>query len=68
MEDYHWEYEYQQYKKFGGKGIFGTFGHVMVEWDYGPTNAVPFAGPPTAGTRQQDSSMVLLFSSVPALT
>jgi len=68
MEDYHWEYEYQQYKKFGGKGIFGTFGHVMVQWDYGPTNAVPNAGPPTAATRQQDSSMVLLFSSVPALT
>jgi hypothetical protein len=67
QEDYHWEYEYQQYKKFGGKGIFGTFGHSMVQWDYGPTNAVPNAGPPTAATRQQDSSMVLIFSATPVL-
>jgi hypothetical protein len=66
-EDYHWQYEYTQYKKFGGKGIFATFGHSMVQWDYGPTNAVPNAGPPTAATRQQDSSMVLIFSAPPLL-
>lgn len=65
QEDFHWEYEYTQYKKFGGKGIFATFGHSMVQWDYGPTNAVPNAGPPTAATRQQDSSMVLIFSAPP---
>ncbi len=67
QEMFHWEYEYQQYKKFGGKGIFGTFGHAMVQWDYGPTNTVPNAGPPTAATRQQDSSMVLIFSAPPLL-
>lgn len=67
-EDYHWEYEYEQYKKFGGKGIFATFGHSMVQWDYGANNSVPNAGPPTAQTRQQDSSLVLLFSAPPVLT
>jgi hypothetical protein len=64
MEDYHWEYEYEQYKKFGGKGIFGTMGWSMVQWDYGANNTV---NPPTAATRQQDSSMVLLFSMPPLL-
>jgi len=67
MEDFHWEYEFTQYKKFGGEGIFATFGHAMVQWDYGPTNAVPFAGPATSATRQQDSSMVLIFSAPPSL-
>ena len=63
-EPFHWEYEYEQYDKFGGKGIFTSWGFQMVQWDYGPGNTVNV---PTAATRQQDSSMVLLFSTPPLL-
>lgn len=64
-EPFHWQYEYEQYKKFGGKGIFTSVGYQMVQWDYGPLNT---DNPPTSATRQQDSSVVLLFSNPPLLT
>ena len=65
QENFHWEYEYEQYKKFGGKGIFGTFGYSMVQWDFGASDSV---NPPTSATRQQDSSMVLIFANPPLLS
>ena len=64
-EPFHWEYEYEQYKKFGGKGIFTSVGYQMVQWDFGNLNT---DNPPTSLTRQQDSSVVLLFSNPPLLT
>ena len=64
MESMKWRYEFEQYKKFGGKGVSQTVGYCMVQWDYGNLNT---ANPPTAATRQQDSSVVLIFSAPPAL-
>jgi len=64
-EKWHYEYEYEQYDKFGGQGVFNSSGFQMVQWDFGTTDPV---NPATSTTRQQDSSVVLLFSTPPLLT
>lgn len=64
-EPWHWQWEFEDYDKFGGKGIFASCGYEMVQWDFGDSNT---ANPPTDNTRQQDSSAVLLFANPPALT
>jgi hypothetical protein len=63
-EPWHWEYQYEQYDKFAGKGIFKSSGYQQVQWDYGAANTV---NPPTSATRQQDSSVVCFFAAPPLL-
>lgn len=64
-EKWHYEWEFERYDKFAGKGIYNSSGFNLVEWDYGATDPV---NPPTAATRQNDGSILILFSTPPLQT
>jgi hypothetical protein len=60
-EPYHWEWQFERYDKFAGKGIFASAGWEMVWYDYAAANW-------TANTRYQNSSLVMSFRHPPAVT
>ena len=56
-EGFHWEYEYEQYDKFFGSGVFCGVGIKQPIYD---------AATSTDNTVQQDSSVVVVFAQPPA--
>lgn len=57
-EGFHWEWEYEQYDKFFGSGIFCSVGIKQVSFDVDDNDAT---------TLQQDGSIVLPFATPPEL-
>jgi len=64
-EGFHWEWDYEQYDKFFGSGIFCSVGIKQVTFDNDVTNV---AGPSDDTGVQQDGSIILPFGNPPELT
>lgn len=57
-ESMHWEWEYEQYDKYFGSGIFFDIGIMQPQFDVGENDAT---------TMQQDSSVICPFAMPPEL-
>ena len=61
--DWHWEYEYQNYDRLVGKGVFATIGYQMPVWHDTASITTAKTSGSSYATRQQNSSALILFNT-----